>query len=122
MDCSTALSSLDLEKIKEKAPIKSFLLKRLDNFQNKLEYLFILKSVILGSSKTATILVRHDSVSDHHARILLFNGQFYIEDLNSRNGTSVNGFLLKPYSPEPVGVKALVNLGDVEIKFRIPDL
>ncbi len=35
------------------------------------------------------------TVSRHHARILHRNGRYYLEDLNSRNGTRVNGQLLE---------------------------
>ncbi len=35
------------------------------------------------------------TVSRHHARVLCRNGRYYLEDLNSRNGTRVNGQLLE---------------------------
>ncbi len=37
-------------------------------------------------------------VSREHAQIILKNGTVYIEDLNSTNGTRINGFALQPNS------------------------
>lgn len=38
----------------------------------------------------------HNGVSRRHARILYDDGALYIEDLNSTNGTRINGFQLTP--------------------------
>ena len=48
-------------------------------------------SVILGRHPACDIVLESGSVSRQHARILDVDGDFYIEDLHSRNGT-----LLKP--------------------------
>lgn len=48
----------------------------------------------IGSQKDADIIIRNETVSRLHARINKSDGVYYIEDLNSRNGTWVNGKLL----------------------------
>lgn len=49
--------------------------------------------VTVGREDDNTIVIAHDSsqVSRHHVRILLEDGRLYIEDLNTPNGTTVNG-------------------------------
>ena len=48
-------------------------------------------SVILGRHPACDIVLESASVSRQHARILNVDGNFYIEDLHSRNGTFLNG-------------------------------
>lgn len=65
--------------------------------------------IILGREQT-TLLARDDinldpynarerGVSRRHAQIYAFNGKLFIEDLNSSNGTSLNGEELEPNKP-----------------------
>src|SRR5579862_5028688 len=39
--------------------------------------------------------IHADTVSSHHARFVLANGNYRLEDLNSTNGTFVNGIRIK---------------------------
>jgi len=59
---------------------------------------------IIGRHPECHIVVDVGAVSRHHAQILEVGGQFFVEDLNSRNGTSVNG--------EPVRGRHRLSLGD----------
>jgi pSer/pThr/pTyr-binding forkhead associated (FHA) protein len=45
---------------------------------------------IIGRDETATIPIKDPLASRHHARIVNEQGQFWIEDLRSLNGTRVN--------------------------------
>jgi phosphoserine phosphatase RsbU/P len=51
-------------------------------------------SIVLGRHPACEIVLESASVSRQHARILNVGGNFYIEDLHSRNGTSLNGQLI----------------------------
>ena len=51
-------------------------------------------SIVLGRHPACEIVLESASVSRQHARILNVGSDFYIEDLHSRNGTSVNGELI----------------------------
>jgi pSer/pThr/pTyr-binding forkhead associated (FHA) protein len=42
---------------------------------------------IIGRSKDCDVVVRHPSVSRHHAKIVVKNGRARLTDLDSRNGT-----------------------------------
>lgn len=51
----------------------------------------------IGSHKDSEAILHSKAVSRHHARIMRQGSDYYIEDLNSTNGTFVNGEIL-PYS------------------------
>src|SRR5690349_19961572 len=52
--------------------------------------------ILIGRSKTNDIVLSDDlSVSRKHARIVHENSRYYIEDLNSSNGTAINGKEIK---------------------------
>ncbi len=48
-------------------------------------------AVILGRHPACDIVLESAAVSRQHARILAVDGDFYLEDLHSRNGTLLNG-------------------------------
>ncbi len=50
--------------------------------------------VVLGRHPACDIVLESGSVSRQHARITNIEGNYYLEDLHSRNGTSLNGHLL----------------------------
>ncbi len=49
------------------------------------------EQAILGRHPECDIVLESGAVSRHHARILAMDGEFFVEDMNSRNGTYVNG-------------------------------
>ena len=55
-------------------------------------------------------------VSRRHARIWLEGGQYWIEDLNSSNGTFVNRTKIYPGQKRPLGVSDVVQIGTVQLK------
>ncbi|MYC12280.1 MAG: FHA domain-containing protein [Gemmatimonadetes bacterium] len=65
-------------------------------------------------------IIQDQNVSRRHARIAVQAGQFYIEDLNSRNGTFLNHHKLSPFQPMLLDYGALVRLGGLE--FRVSKL
>src|SRR5664280_2565324 len=50
-------------------------------------------SVVLGRHPQCDIVLESASVSRQHVKITLSEGNYYLEDLNSRNGTYLNGKL-----------------------------
>jgi V8-like Glu-specific endopeptidase len=59
------------------------------------------------------VAVNHGSLSRRHARFHLQNDRLMIEDLNSTNGSSVDGQALKPFEPRPVDASSAILLGDI---------
>ncbi len=60
-------------------------------------------------------VVNDESVSRRHLRISLRDNQFYIEDLNSSNGTFLNRHRLSPFQPARLDYDATVTLGNLEV-------
>ena len=49
---------------------------------------------LIGSAIDCDGVIRHPNISRRHAKITIRDGVYFIEDLNSTNGTKVNGGLL----------------------------
>jgi hypothetical protein len=63
------------------------------------------ETITIGRMKSNTIVIEDTSISLMHAKITRKNGEFYLKDLNSTNGTVVNG--------QPVGEVRLRDLDRV---------
>ncbi len=60
-------------------------------------------------------VVSDRNVSRRHLRIACRRGRFYIEDLNSANGTFLNERRLRPFRPETLEAGARVSLGGLQL-------
>lgn len=49
------------------------------------------KKLMIGRRESCDIVLRFANVSAHHCELILDQGYWYVKDLNSRNGTKVNG-------------------------------
>lgn len=77
------------------------------------------QSVILGKKKEEADFILDDiSVSRMHARISRQKDGYYLEDLNSTNGTSKNGLRLQPYEKRMLESGDEIKLGKVIMIFR----
>jgi len=83
------------------------------------EYVILLREVTLGSLNTNGVVIRGEGVSDIHARILYHDGVYLIGDLNSLQGTLVNGIKLEPGTECALTENAVITLGGVEIGFEV---
>jgi VWFA-related protein len=63
--------------------------------------------------KDCNIILRDDTVSRTHAKIYILNGQIYIEDSGSRNGTFVNG---KQITRSILNNGDIIHLGNTDIQ------
>jgi hypothetical protein len=76
------------------------------------------KGLVIGRQRSlAELLLTDGSVSRRHARVVPLDGGIGIIDLNSSNGTMIDGRRLAPYA-DPVPLKAgdSLTLGDVKLK------
>ncbi|MEZ6115161.1 MAG: FHA domain-containing protein [Pirellulaceae bacterium] len=48
-------------------------------------------NLLVGRRESCDIVLRFANVSAHHCQLSCENGYWYVKDLNSRNGTKVNG-------------------------------
>jgi signal transduction histidine kinase len=70
--------------------------------------------VSIGRAEDQTLCIPHGSLSRQHARIECVNGDFFVVDLQSKNGTCVNGVPIRRQRLQP-GDK--VTLGDLVFCF-----
>lgn len=72
----------------------------------------------IGKKKGETDIVLEDvSVSRLHARIVQEKESFYLEDLNSTNGTFKNGLRLQPYEKRELATEDEVRIGRISLTF-----
>ena len=56
-------------------------------------------SFVIGRSGQCDVVITHESISRRHCQIEYRNGDFYVTDLGSINGVSVDGEKIKPEKP-----------------------
>lgn len=71
--------------------------------------------VTLGRSGQADIRLDDPYASQVHARIYAHAGAYYVEDLNSTNGTYLNGATLS--EPRPLEADDILRIGDAELRY-----
>ncbi len=72
---------------------------------------------IIGQERKCEIMVEDPSVSAQHAALTVEgDGEFYIEDLGSANGTRVNGHPAD--GPTPVSLDCHIELGSATLEFQ----
>ena len=72
--------------------------------------------VTMGRSQDSTIVLDDDYVSSRHARIFPRDGQWYVEDMGSTNGTYLDR--TKVTSPTPVKIGVPIRVGKTSVELR----
>jgi pSer/pThr/pTyr-binding forkhead associated (FHA) protein len=72
--------------------------------------------VTMGRSQESTIVLDDDYVSSRHARIFSRDGQWYVEDMGSTNGTYLDR--TKVTSPTPVKIGVPIRVGKTTVELR----
>lgn len=74
---------------------------------------------VIGKMESKADCVISDKlVSRVHVRILYEDNSFFIEDLNSMNGTYVNGNRLRPYEKEKIEIGDIIRIAVYEYIFK----
>ncbi len=76
-------------------------------------------SVIGKLPEAAQLLIQAPTVSRIHAKITLIQGIYYIEDLNSKNGTYLNGRRLEPQKPARLEGNDELAFADIYCYFQL---
>jgi Trypsin-like peptidase domain/FHA domain len=75
------------------------------------------KGISLGrSTSLVDFTIDEAEISRRHARVSMEGQRLFIEDLNSTNGTFVNGKQLGPFGKEPIRLHDVIRLGRLEFK------
>ena len=76
--------------------------------------------VVLGRNPAnSEFIIDHESVSREHARLTYADGQLYAEDLNTTNGSKVNGRPLSPHQRVPLSDNDQLEIGPVVFTVRL---
>lgn len=73
------------------------------------------KDLLMGRAPDCDVVLTQAGISRHHCRLSRNGEFFYLEDLNSKNGTRVNGIYIKSVQLEPEDV---IQIGEYNIRFR----
>ena len=74
------------------------------------------QQITLGRANDATLVLTDDYASSYHARIFPQDGQWFVEDLNSTNGTYLDR--QKVTRPTPVPPGAPIRIGKTVLELR----
>ncbi|MGO4104083.1 FHA domain-containing protein [Leifsonia sp. YAF41] len=80
------------------------------------EFPLTAESITIGRSTDSSLVIRDDYTSTHHARLMLWNGEWMIQDLDSTNGTFLSG--ARVVVPTPVPLNAPVKIGATTFELR----
>lgn len=70
-------------------------------------------------SANMDFVLNNDSVSRHHATIIYENGDYFILDNNSTNGTTIEGIRLQPGEKGEIGNGYIISLGNESFQAHI---
>jgi hypothetical protein len=74
------------------------------------------ESVTIGRSSDSSLVIRDDYTSTHHARLMLWNDEWMLQDLDSTNGTFLSG--ARVTVPTKVPHNATVKIGATSFELR----
>lgn len=70
----------------------------------------------IGRSADSSLILRDDYTSTHHARLMVWNGQWMLQDLDSTNGTFLDGNRVT--GPVPIPLNTPIKVGATSFELR----
>ena len=70
----------------------------------------------IGRSSESGLVIRDDYTSTHHARLVLWGDEWVIQDLDSTNGTFLDGTRVN--APTPVPLNTPIKIGTTSFELR----
>ncbi len=80
------------------------------------EFPLSVEAITIGRSSDSSIVIRDDYTSTHHARLMLWNDEWMIQDLDSTNGTFLAG--TRVAVPTQVPLNTSVKIGATSFELR----
>jgi hypothetical protein len=74
------------------------------------------EQLAIGRSSESGLVIRDDYTSTHHARLMLWNDGWVVQDLDSTNGTFLDG--ARVTLPTPVPIDTPVTIGTTTFELR----
>lgn len=103
--------------IDKQSPVNTIRIARINNLCDAEEYLIVIREATIGRSAGNGIVIESETVSDIHAKLFFREDRYWIEDLNSRHGTAVNGERIEPGRENALDPQARITIGDVSLEF-----
>lgn len=79
------------------------------------------KNLSIGRRESCDVVLRFGNVTGHHCEMTLESGYWFVKDLNSRNGTRVNGYRVTKRRLDPRDVLSVAKF-EYEINYSPSDL
>ena len=73
-------------------------------------------TITIGRSSDSSLVIRDDYTSTHHARLMLWNDEWMLQDLDSTNGTFLTGSRVTV--PTKIPLNATVKIGATSFELR----
>jgi pSer/pThr/pTyr-binding forkhead associated (FHA) protein len=74
------------------------------------------EQLTIGRSSESGLVIRDDYTSTHHARLMLWNDQWVVQDLDSTNGTFLDGARVTLPTPVPPNVPVTIGTTTFELR------
>lgn len=74
------------------------------------------EQLTIGRSSESGLVIRDDYTSTHHARLMLWNDQWVIQDLDSTNGTFLDGERVTVPTPVHPGIPVTIGTTTFELR------
>ncbi len=74
------------------------------------------RELTIGRSEDSDLIVDDEFASTYHAKLVLLNGEWMLQDLNSTNGTYLDG--VKVTTPTTLKLKSTVRVGKTSFELR----
>ena len=74
------------------------------------------ETITIGRSSDSSLVIRDDYTSTHHARLMLWNDEWMLQDLDSTNGTFLAGSRVTV--PTKIPLNATVKIGATSFELR----
>lgn len=90
----------------------------IEGYSQGMEYPITAEYTVIGRDKTAGIALKDQMVSRRHAAILFLDGEFKLQDLESTNGTMMNGTVIEVAS---IKHRDKFRIGNTTFQFILED-
>ena len=77
---------------------------------------YLNQELIIGRGKKCDLQIKNKGISKENSRLFVNENAIYLEDLNSTNGTSING--MKIHSPNKLRSEDVITIGPVKSLFK----
>ncbi len=79
----------------------------------------IFDNIIVGRMSTCDIILEDLDVSRHHVGFEKYEGNYYVTDLGSSEGSTLNGGRLMPFKKQELSNESIVKFSSYDLRFNV---